>query len=227
MAISRVTSQDNHGSVTTGNTVTVAWPATPTAGDLLVAFIRGIGATGFNTLSATGFTQLAILTPTNAPIGIFYKLAIGNEVNVVATTSNNSTGGQVAISEFTGNANPIVTDGTAGGTQGALNATSVATPAITTTDPNDLILTFAYQSRGTTAGDAWVTASKFNESNPSGTMFLGQYFPGTTLSGFSDTASWTGTAGSSFAFISAFKAAPPSTPGAVSFARAPTVMVMR
>lgn len=213
MAISRITGQDGQGNAVSGNTVSATYPGSTTAGDLLIA-VAAFNSGASTTISISGWTSLISIEQATGtdPAALFYKLATGSESTITATTTGSSTYSSISICEYTGNANPIVTDGTANArTNNQINTTSYATPTITTTNANDLILSIVITSAATTS-PSWTTSSLFAPGpGTKWAIYFGQNIVSATQTSFSDTLSWTGNQGAT-ALIAAFEAVPSATP---------------
>ncbi len=116
----------------------------------------------------------------------------------------------ISIFEYTGNANPITTDGSASG-QEATGATAT-TPAITTTNANDLIFEIYGVSNSQTGSPyTWTTATTIGTNMNNGTfqagMFCGQNIVSSTQTGYSDTGNAHGSSQQTATIIAAFQAA--------------------
>lgn len=204
MAISRLTGQDATNNSGNGNVV-ATYPGATTAGNLLIATVFSNQALGSNAIS--GWTSLVDGHAYGGQydITILYKLADGSETTVTATSAG-ANHMVISIFEYTGNANPIQTDGTAAAQNTSSTVTSYTTPSITTTNANDLIFSVMSDGQGTSPSWATSTTIGSNTADTFSHIFSGQNIVSSTQSGFSDTGSWTGasTAGS---LIGAFQAA--------------------
>lgn len=203
MAISRITGQDtiNHSATAS---VSCVYPNTATSGDLLIAVVQNNGS---STAAISTWTLLTngVGYATSLQMAIYYKLSAGSEKTITAT----ATGANfmaLDIFEYTGNANPIVTDGTAANkNNGTSSVTTFTTPMITTTNANDLILSAGFFF-GTSP--SWITSTLIGTNAPSGgvVMIVGENIVSSTKTNFQDTFSWTGSSPTA-SMIGAFKAA--------------------
>lgn len=172
------------------------YPAAPIAGNLLIAVMtNGRLGTGNNRITSEVWdTVLDQAMNTNArSMTMFSRIADGTESAIHFDPGNPNAHCSADIFEYSGNANPTVIDAAAvGTTSGGAGATSLATGAITTSLAGDLIFSAAgnFDDGGSAA---WVTSTVIgnNELASRPQIFCGQYIPGTTVTGFSDTASWT------------------------------------
>lgn len=205
MAISRLAGQTATGTGTSG-TGTATYPGATTAGDLLIAVLASSnspalsgGGTWTNLISRTfqGSTYTG---------GIWYKLATGSETTVTATSTQYI---NLTILEYTGNANPIVTDGTAAANSSGSTTTTATTPNITTTNANDLVFLAATMNSGATAF-SWATSTLISGPTSPFCAFIGEYIVSTIQTNFNDTGSWTGVTNVA-TLIGAFKAATSTT----------------
>jgi hypothetical protein len=207
MAISRLSGQDAVANAAT-STVTATYPGATSAGDLLIA----VATNNNNTNVLTGWTTLVTgTTDTIVRNTIFYKLATGSETTVTVTASG-ATIMALDIFEYTGNANPIVADGTAlSNDGGSTPRTSWSTPTITTLYQSKLIISMLSCPNSALSGFAWTTSALIG-SNTGGTesIHCGQYITTGNVA-FSDTATWT-TAATSGTLIGAFQASPGKQP---------------
>lgn len=208
MAISRLTGQDQTVNSGTQN-VSATYPLTATAGNLLIAVVTG-GAVGTNSITVGGtwtkYVDVAVGGGGSTSITLFYKLSLGNETTVTAHNSA-ANGMGLDIFEYTGNANPIVTDGTALGNSGTSPLTTKVTPTITTTNANDLIFTCAgFDFSATSFSWTIATVIGSNILQTGRRLVCGEDITSTTQASFSDTISWTSNSGVG-TIIAAFQAA--------------------
>lgn len=216
MAISRITGQDATGA-SFSSTLTVNWPGATTAGDLLIAVVASQGSP-----VVTGYTLVTSGTENTAnTLAVYYKLATGSETSVSVTGGSAIT--NLSICEYTGNANPIMLDGTASAhSSGTTGETSWATSSITTTCASDLIFSAALIN-GSPTGFSWATSTSILTNTAAFHTFCGQHIVSTPQSGFTDTASWT-SSNQVVTIIAAFKAAPvPGIAGAIGWWDASTL----
>lgn len=210
MAISRLVGQDNTVFFTAGGgTGTITYPGNTTAGNLLIAavvtMVNGLPAvSGGGTWTLLGQQQLNSNT---FGMSVYYKLATGSETSMTVGLLG-GTATAADIFEFTGNANPIVVDGTP-----AVNSTTsvstFASSSITTTNANDLIFTCLAMASaaGTSTAPSWTKATVIGSNlQNSGNIFCGQNIVATTQVAYTDAASWT-TAHVPGIVIGAFQAA--------------------
>lgn len=197
MTITRVTAHDGVGGAS------AAFGGTPTSGNLLLATV--IDVTTAVTIS--GWTQI-VATPADGLgdlLMLFAKTSAGNEGTV--TPANGAATLQTTVCEYSGNKNPYAQDGTAGGVATASTGTSKASAQITTTDAGSLIF-LAALNPGATTNPAWsggpTLVTALNNTNAGYHGVVGEYVPGTTVSAFSSTYSWT-TAQFSCVLIAGFK----------------------
>lgn len=137
MAISRIASQDARGTSTTAS-VTATYPATPTAGNLLIASVHANVGPGATSLTGWSIAKSQEFSAGAQCVIIFYRLADGTESGITANATG-ATQMRLHIYEYTGNANPIQLDGSNGATSGTTNVTSLASGDITTTNADDLL----------------------------------------------------------------------------------------
>lgn len=206
MAISRLVSQDKKASGTSSPT-TATYAATATSGNLLIAayFSNANNApatpSGWSILCGGGENGSSLYQT------IFYKLSNGTETGVTVTSTGAPNFCVLDIFEYTGNANPIVLDGTASTKNNSgVTVITYTTPAITTTNASDLIFV-AMCIGGTITAPSWTTSTLIGFNNGvTINMFCGEFITSSTQTAFSDTASWT-TAKQAGSMIGAFKAA--------------------
>jgi hypothetical protein len=189
MAISRVSSQDKGGS-SSASSVSVTYPGSTTPGDLLIA--AGI-QNNAGTLAISGWNVLVTGFENNVsvPTALFYRLADGTESTITLTGGGTGTTMSLDIFEYTGNANPIATDGTAAATNsGGVGVTSQVTPNITTTNANDLIFYCAITQTVTSA--TWNSGATVIGTNTGGTfkVFCGQQIVSSPQTNFNDTITY-------------------------------------
>ena len=189
MAIVRVSAHDGTGSTS------ATFGGTPTLGNLLLAVVQS----AFTTPTLTGWTSIK----TNSSIGpgtitLFAKTSAGTEGTVTPSSAS-----AVCVCEYSGAANPYVTDGTANTSTGS--GTSLATGTISTTNANDLIFVVAFAENGSATSPSWTTSVEILTNKANGLLFSGQNIVTSTQTNFSDTAQWT-TAASASTIIAAFQA---------------------
>jgi len=206
MAIARTTNRDAVNSAAAASVVTTYGTGAPAAGSLLVAAaLCNVATTGLNTLTDAGsgtWTSAQDRAANTLDLTIFYKTAVGNETTVTLTATG-ATLCQLAIFAYTG------ADGTleTASNHSAGGVTSNVSTAITTTTAADLIFEVGAMNGATTA-QSWTTATMMSTATQ---LFPAQYLPAGTLTGYTDTLSWT-TARGSLVNIAAFRptvAAPP------------------
>ncbi len=143
------------GDLGTTTSATITLPGNPTAGNLLVAWIRGGTATG-DTLGISDGSNTWTATPDGANVGdssdtheMFYAAnCAGGATTFTITQSQSGHSLRVIIAEFSGvqTSSPINDHGTASGS----SATSSVTTAGTSTAIGDLVVTCAgFASAGT------------------------------------------------------------------------------
>lgn len=185
--ITRRTSQDV-GANAAAATVSASYAAATVAGDLLIAYCEANTAPG--TLTITGWTKLADIQAGSSTISaaLFCKLADGTETSVTCTAAA-ATAMYLFITEFTGNANPIVVDASA--TAANVSGSASAMPAITTKLPGDLILSFAGSSSTLGAVTVpWQIGQAVAMANVTRAV-LGQYVAPGVVTRYQDRISWT------------------------------------
>lgn len=137
MAISRLASQDAAGTSAT-TSVSATYPGATTAGNLLVASLYTITATSTVTFPS-GFSAFSEDFSAGAQsVHVCYKIATGSETTITASATGSSQM-RIHIYEYTGNANPVSTDGNTGATSATTNVTTINSGNITTTNANDLL----------------------------------------------------------------------------------------
>lgn len=199
MAIARLTGQDcNNTSATIA--VTATFPSPTTAGNLLIAAVESTTGTGSTTMTGWTLAKEQASTTTVRCVSVFYKISTG-DLTAVANNAS-ATIMQIHAYEYSGAANPAVLE-TSNGNSGAASSTAQVTGTITTTQIGDLIFVVAQQTQTNGGGTSWATATLL-QGNTTNMLVVGQYLPGTTLTGFQDTASWT-TSRRSSAVIVAFQ----------------------
>lgn len=220
MAISRLTGQDAQSHLSSGgSSVSVSYPGATTAGNLLLAVIVGNANSAAITISGWSTLCSGAQNATSNTMAVLYKLATGSETSIAASFSVSfASQALIDIFEYTGNANPIVLDGTAStANNSGSNVTTYATPSITTTNASDLI--FSVIITLSVSGLSWATSSVLGTNTGSGGFEVncGQYIASGAQSGFFDTATWT-TSHYAGTMIGAFKAAiqPPTLTGVTS-----------
>jgi hypothetical protein len=208
MAINRLTGQDAKGASTT-TSVVVSYPGATTSGNLLLATAYANTA---NAPAISGWTAFTTgINSNTANMGVFYKIANGTETSITATGTS-ATVMKLHLYEYSGVANPISLDVglTANGT--TTGGTSWATPSITTTLAADLIFGVV----GLNGNSTSPTFSGLNSRQSDAIMIDGDLIPGIIETGFTGTASWSGTLKAS-AIIGAFMAATGGAPNTSSF----------
>lgn len=206
MTIARVAAQDNN-NVGTGF-VTLTFPTNPTVGNLLIVAIQSLNPpgsqvtpTGWTLVIDGGFGAGGVTDSTS----IFAKISAGAGDNATSFTSTG--GGQVQghMYEYSGAASTVTTEGAAASTGASGSVTSKATPAITTTDAGDLIFEVCAQAL-TNGGSATFATGTTLQANSQNRIICAERIPGSTVSGYTDTASWT-TGRQAGSLIAAFKPA--------------------
>lgn len=210
MVFLRLSGQDANGnnSVTNGQT-TKTYPGGTTAGNLLIAAYQS-GAASATAASLTGWTQVGganvPLNNASATLACFYKIADGTESVITIAQAGASTTGQMHIYEYSGTANPAVAEANNSSTSISVSGSSRVTGTITTLDPGDLVFVASATNaaNGGSSTGWWVSASVL-QAGGTNRLIVGEYLPGSALTGFQDTASWN-TARTNSAMIVAFKA---------------------
>lgn len=212
MPIARVTGSDANTTGASGS-VTLSFGQTTTVGNLLIAAVCAPSGSGAGSNTMSGWTAAVDVgrgaTQNSGDTSVFYKISTGD----TSATATCTSGGAMAMMlfEYSGVANPVVTDGINDAFSGSTSVSSQVTGTITTTNAGDLI--FVANGTSTTmgaSGQAWATATILS-ANARVLLSCGQYLPGTIVTGFQDTASWN-TAGRAGAVIVAFKPVPGPVP---------------
>jgi hypothetical protein len=207
VAIARTTAQDATGSTS------ATYPSTASAGDLLICAAAMWQTT--NAASLAGWGSSIATVPAGpgsgscATLQVWAKNSAGTEKVVTPSAGSGTTIFGVSLCEYTGVGNPYAFDGTlvTTGPAGA-NESSQVTGSLTTTNPGSLIFEVAATSDNNVTSPAWVTATLFDNNLAGGYRFwLGQYLPGATESGYSDTASWSSSTAYCATLLCAFKPA--------------------
>lgn len=183
MSFSRLTAQDCNGSGSIP--YTKSFPSATTSGNLLIAAVQ-CNCVPAN-ISMSGWTLLLAekCGTQTACAALFYKISSGD--TSLTISSSTGTTCQVQAYEYSGNPNPIIIE-TYNGTQNS-SANSANTGNITTSQSGDLIFVVAAQNTTNGGSTSWTTATNL-QANTQTSLMSGQYLPGTTLTGFSDTAHW-------------------------------------
>lgn len=190
MAYNIITAQNTLNTSAT-TSVTTTYGSTATAGNLLVAtyFAGGIG---LGTAAISGWTAAITSSFLGAAdeVGIFYKLAAGNETGIACTCSGASSM-VLAIHEFSsGRLHSVQTwlDQTNSNNSGSLG-TSLATGSITPTKPGQLVIALMGFPTGGTSAWSWdsgMTAMS-NNANIADGFLVDQ-----NINALNPTTSWTG-----------------------------------
>jgi hypothetical protein len=191
----------------TSSAATVTLPGIPAANNLLVMAITHNSSTAIT--DPSGWTKTVAGTSYNSSSdwgGVWYKLAAGTESSITTGATGTLA---IGVVEISGNANPIVTDGTAA-TNATTAVTSKSTPSITTVNANDVILPIFMKI--TSSAGSFTTSTPLVNAAPGGGQYvaIGAYTPNATQIAFTDTLTWTSST-SVIAFIQAFKAPAPTT----------------
>jgi hypothetical protein len=205
MAISRLSGQDATGTGTT--TATATYVGATTANNLLIAIVGSLGSTSAG-ISTGGWTTLKLAGNATLNAGVFYKLSAGTETAIGATGGATST--QIAIFEYTGNANPIFTDGVAGATVSGGLVSSQLTPSISTLNPNDLIFSVALvlNAPNASSGLGWGNGSTLIGLNSGVKIVGGEKIVTGNQRGFTETMSFSVGGDNCITMISAFQTSP-------------------
>lgn len=200
MSITRIASQDCNASGAGGvGTVTLSFPVATTPGNLLVVWGNATNPNS-NAVTAPGWIVIqAAINTTNSTIFIAYKISTGD--TSVTFTQGVSGNHQTIGSEFNSGSPNIETQNTS--TSGATTVIIEATGTITTANAGDLIAVCASQQATNGGAAAWTTATTI-KANAENKLIAGAYIPGTTLTSFTDTATWT-TLRQSSTIVVAFK----------------------
>lgn len=201
MAIARITGQDTFATSATAS-VTGTFPVASVAGRVLFAFVWSNSAADDNAM--TGWTKATSVgigsAGTSGRMTLFYKVSTGDTAATATTTLG--TAMRMFLLEYSGVAVPVALDGTPNSaTSGASTVTSQVTGTITSGNTGSLFLVFegGVTGHGT---DVWASATELLIGS-STLCFIGQYLPGTTLTGFQDTATL-GTARTQSGLIAGF-----------------------
>jgi hypothetical protein len=206
MAISLVQSAR---SQTNGASTTAIFGAGATAGNLLVAIAYTNAA--MTSLDVSGWTAHETnYSGTAQSIGIFYKIAAGGETSVT------STGGTICrlhIAEFSGIANPIVTDGSNSNVVNTVQ--SINTNSISTANANDLIIVAAANSTGSAGTRSWSNSFNTLLDDATSPRLLSGYRIVSATGSYSSTATLHTSNSNSGALIIAFQEASAGTTGRI------------
>lgn len=215
MAISRLSAQDAQGNGTAQN-ASATYPGATTSNNLLIAAVCAQDATGGATTITAGGSWTKVGDQTFAGqvrVSLFYKLSIGNETTITAHNSNASSIA-LDIFEYTGNANPIQTDGTLSGNNSSGSVSSLSTNSIATTNTSDLVFTIAAFSGTVGTSPSWNNATVIG-SNLAGAgraLFCGENIISSAQSNYSDVAHIASAVAFWSTFIAAFQAAASGPP---------------
>lgn len=183
--------QDSGNDAGTGSCAPTLATTSAVAGELLVVTVSSpAGLAGTNAVSGyTSRKDLALGNATNGgDLTVFTKIAVGGETSASVTGSGAM---QAHILRISGAANPVSLDGTASSaTSSTSSVTSVGTGSITTTLRGSLtiVVNGTAGANGGLVGSGFGTASLVQSTTK---LVTSSYLPGTTLSGFSDTCTWT------------------------------------
>lgn len=187
---------------------TQAW-ATPTAGNLLVAWGNSDGTI----TTPSGFTAGPSVVDGNGAYS-FYKVSAGTESTITfGNGANNTTVGVLEYSGIVG-ASPLDASNSANTT--GVGSTSTPSVSVTTVTANDLVIAMALIHSGTVAtGPSWTNSfvNQQSATQGTGTTSVSSFVADrvvTTAAAYATVASWTNTASDRQALILAFK---PSTGG--------------
>jgi hypothetical protein len=130
----------NHGS---GTSVSVSLPASVAAGDLLVMVIQTSAGAAPTVNAVTGWTHLITkqTSVTGFAFDVFYRVADGTEGSTVTVTTTAAANFQVIVARVTGADTVTPINASASGSVAA--GSTAATPSITTTAANCLIVSIA------------------------------------------------------------------------------------
>ena len=187
MAFSRIGANDSHNTGSGGTVTTLFASGSTTAGNTLIAAVWG-AASPTTAITMAGWT-LALqegLNSTSSTCAVFYKESVG-DISATAIQAAGSTM-QLALFEFSGGVAIPFVEVVAGKTSGS--ASSISTTAISTIGHNDLIFKVAAQNNTNGGSAAWGGGSTLI-ANLLSQLIIGQYLPGTALTNYTDTATWT------------------------------------
>lgn len=175
---------------------------TPTAGNLLVAFISTAGITastgnlptGSDNLGTTGWTTNTTFAQDTAATdftAVAYKFAIGTETQLNPVPAAGGTIIAIGYVELSGAANPISIDTIVATNNGAGGKTADTSNSVTTSTANSMVLGGVGFAASPGAPIAWSgTGPMTNISSAAVAMMVGYYLSGSTLSGATFTANW-------------------------------------
>lgn len=191
MTITRNPAQDQ-STTATAATVSVAYPGTPIAGDLLVAIVFTNAGPGTTTMTGWTMDNECQLSSGSDACSIWHRLATGTE-GTISASSTGATVMSLMLFEASGNANPIVVESSATVNNQA-SATTGTTGPITTSQAGDALFEAIAMvaNNGGSGSPPWASGTNLL-NNAVIRVMAAIYIPGTTLSGFSDTAKWTTT----------------------------------
>jgi hypothetical protein len=184
------------------SSVTGTYGSATTAGNLLIAtaYTNGTGST----LAISGWTAGPNLSYSGGAqqLALFYKVASGSETTVALTGGNTIC--RLHIAEFSGLANPVVTDGS--NTNTASSSTTIATGNITTALPTDLLITAAGTSTGESGSQSWDSSFSTLQADSTSFRLFSGYRTVSATGTYGPTATIGTTATNCGALIMAFSA---------------------
>lgn len=196
MAISLV---QQSKSQTNSSSTTASYGTSPTSGNILIAIGYTNGTT--SALNISGFTSHEVgYSGTGQSIGVFYKVSDGTESSI---TLNGNTICRLHITEWSGLANPIATDGQNSNTVNSVK--SINTNSISTTNADDLIITAAANSTGSSGTRNWSNSFNTLADDASSPRLLSGYLIATATGSYDSTAQLHTSNSNSGALIIAFK----------------------
>ena len=200
MAISRIVSQNATGTGTTSATAT--YPATPKAGNLLIAVVGKDDGTGLAS-TLTGWASSYQASLGTAPeIDVFYKIAGAGESTTVTATELGATIMNIAIFEYSSFYRSPYVRGIENISQAqtALTAPTGSTPIITT--QNSLLIAAAMWPSVAQTISSW--SKSFTATNSvAGHLFIADRVVSTSAS-YTTTCTVTGTSAANIGVIVVF-----------------------
>lgn len=178
----------------TGNSVSVNKPTGTATGDLLllsISFEKGSDVS----ITATGWTLVRRTDQsTNVGMATYFRVAAADEATSYTFTLTQGPKWSAAIARFTGVSVPAspATLQSVGNSSGT-SSTSVVAPAITTTDPNAIVLAVYTNKKNSTYTAATGTTERFDVPNTGGlpSLMLATYPQATAASTGTKTATAT------------------------------------
>lgn len=190
MTITRDSSQDCSNTSASATTLTATYPATATAGRLLVA----VGFLADQKLvlgGPSGWTKAADVEHSSQTFStaVYYKIAAGSETGATFTTSGSAAAMGVAAYQYSGMVSSSPLDKTASNQNGGSQTTSLATGTTAATSQASELVISAVHINGSGTNITWASGTELFEGSAHQRSVAERIVSATGT--YNDTASWT------------------------------------